>query len=101
MNSSDPPRDWIYVDRINTKSSSLYISKRLSRGMQFYVQAQNIFNNKRLRSTSGTYRDSLHMWFEDGDQKGDDKIGEYDKEAKPHIYLETFDWRVFLPEKRM
>lgn len=97
MNSGDPPKDWIYVDYTNIKMYDLYITKRVARGIQFYCQAKNVFNIKRLRQTGGSYRDSLHLWFETGDQNGNDKIGDYKKD---YIYTYYAKWRTFYPENR-
>jgi len=103
-NSSDPPRDWMYVDYANVKMWDLYVSKRIARGAQLYCQVLNVFNVKRLapEKTMGTfegnsYEGSLHLWFEQGDEKGDDKIGDY---KNSYIYIPPFRWRNFLPDKR-
>jgi hypothetical protein len=99
-NSNVAPREYIYVDRVNRKISDLYLSKRLTRGLQFYGQVKNLFNNKRLRTNDSSYRDSLHLWFEKGtgpDQKGNDKIGDYKQD---YIFISPFSWIQFVPERR-
>jgi hypothetical protein len=97
-NSSDPPKDWFYVDYRNIQMYELYITKRIARGVQFYCQVQNIFNIKRLLQSGGSaYRDTLHLWFESGEQKGNDKIGDY---KQNYLYLPYAKWRNFWPEKR-
>jgi hypothetical protein len=99
-NSNVAPREYIYVDRVNRKTSDLYLSKRLTRGLQFYGQVKNLFNNKRLRTNDSSYRDSLHLWFEKGtgpDQKGNDKIGDYKQD---YIFISPFSWIQFVPERR-
>ncbi len=96
-NESDPPKDWFYVNYKNIKMYDLYITKRVARGIQFYCQVKNVFNIKRLRQTGGSYRDSLHLWFETGDQNGNDKIGDYKKD---YIYTYYGKWRTFYPENR-
>ncbi len=97
MNASSPPVDWYYVNYTNINMWDLYVTKRLARGAQFYVQIQNVFNIKRLSYLGPDYESSLHMWYEDGEQKGEDKIGDYKGD---YTYLPYADWRVFMPDKR-
>jgi len=98
-NSSDPPRDWRYIDRVDVQMMNLYITKRLARGASFYINATNLFNWKRYRgSTSGDYKESLHLWYETEEQKGNDKIGEWDK---PYIYTDYWTNYIFYPNNRM
>ncbi len=94
-NSSDPPKDWRYVESTAHNMIDLYINKRLARGAQFYINIQNIFNFKKLRLESGS-RDSLHFWYETGEQHGNDKIGD----TPDYAYLGQPLWRQFYPEAR-
>jgi len=96
-NSSAPPKEWFYVDYRNIQMWNMYVTKKITRGMQFYMQVQNVFNIKRLRDTGSSYRDSLHLWFEDGDQQGDDTLGDYKAD---YIYTGYGRWTTFLPDKR-
>ncbi len=83
-NSGAAPKDWYYVDYRDTFMLDFYLTKRVARGASLYMQVKNLFNIKTVRSMGGSYRNSLHLWFEEGDQKGNDKIGDYKGE---HIYL--------------
>ena len=70
------PRDWQYVQRINSHMWNFYMTKRIARGASIYLNIQNLFNIKYLRTT-GEYSNSLrYPWT---DPKGNDKYGEYDK----------------------
>ena len=99
-NGSQAPKEWFYVDYKNRMMSSLYVSKRLARGIQFYCQISNLFNNVRLYRQDSRYRDTLHLWFETGegyDAKGNDKLGDYkDNDA----ILPSQGWGNFYPERR-
>ncbi len=96
MNEDDPPKDWRYINRTPTQMVNIYITKRIARGAQFYVNIQNIFDIKRLENESGNYRDSLHFWYETGEQAGNDKIGE----RPGYAYLNHPKWMQFYPQKR-
>lgn len=99
-NASQAPKEWFYVDYKNQMMSSLYISKRLARGLQFYAQITNLFNNVRLKRQDNRYRDTLNLWFETGsgyDQKGNDKLGDYKMD---YVVLPSQGWGNFWPERR-
>ncbi len=93
MNSGDAPKNWRYVDYTPIQTAQLYVTKRLARGAQFYINVQNIFNIKRLRSED---RDSLHFWYETGDQHGNDRIGE----IRDYQYKGHPKWRWYYPDHR-
>jgi hypothetical protein len=95
-NSSSAPKDWIYVERIPVQMINFYLTKRLAKGAQFYLNVQNIFNIRRLFSEGGSYRDSLHLWYETGDQHGNDRIGD----RPGYAYLGTPKWRWYYPTAR-
>jgi len=96
-NSNEPPKDWRYVERTGINMIDTYLTKRLMRGAQFYLNIKNIFNIQRFKNDgSGSYRDSLHLWFESGDQKGNDKVGE----TPDYAYKGHPEWGWYLPQRR-
>jgi hypothetical protein len=68
------------------------------------VTISNLFNQKRLNiggmsSTQyNSYKTSLRFPFEEGEQNGDDKWGEWDKD---HIELGWFETPIFLNPRRI
>jgi hypothetical protein len=71
--------------------------------MEAVVTVQNLLNQKRLSygnmSTAqfDRYKNSLHLPFESGDQHGNDKLGEWDKD---HIDIGWFTAPLFLNPRR-
>lgn len=72
--------------------------------MEIVLTVSNVFNEKRLylggMSTAQyqKYKDSLHFPFEEGDQKGDDRWGDWDKE---HIEVGWFNAPLFLNPRQV
>jgi len=93
-------RHWIKgVDYSNT---DLRIEKSISIGAvngKVFMDVYNLFNQKFLYTGGWTtpeyraYRESLHLPWEEDEQKGNDKWGDWDKE---HIDIGWHDWMQFL-----
>ena len=72
--------------------------------IEFVITVTNLLNQKKLftdgMSTAqyNYYKESLHFPFEEGDQKGNDKWGEWDKE---HIDIGWFQAPLFLNPRRV
>lgn len=89
-------RRWIeYVDWSNT---DLMIEKSFRMDKTNYVlyaQVTNLLNQKRLSNIQSyvAYLSSLHLDWESGEQKGNDKYGEYDEDYHD---LGWYTWTQFL-----
>jgi len=72
--------------------------------IELVITVTNLLNQKRLYTQGmsnaqyNTYKESLHFSFEEGDQKGNDKWGEWDKE---HIDVGWFLAPLFLNPRRV
>lgn len=76
INQSAAPIDWLWVHRIDRKMVDLYVSKRIAKGANLYVNVQNLFNIKYYRA-DGDYENSLRFpWT---NPSGCDKYGVYDR----------------------
>lgn len=93
---SIPTTEWNYIQRVNYKMIDIYLTKRIARGANFYIQVKNVFDFKTLRSIDPYYRSSMrYPW---SPKPGNDKYGEYDKYYLPtHI---EFPWMLFSANKR-
>ncbi len=84
-------KDWYNVD---LRISKLFHINRI--GVQLYVDIINLFNFKHMdyagfssqRDDYWPYLESLNMTWESGDEKGDDKIGDYRPWDVPYDPLE-------------
>jgi len=87
-----------YADVIDYWNTDLLLEKRIHIGLTrvgFFMQVKNLFNFKGFPNPLywNKYIDSLHFPWETGDQKGNDKIGEWNK---PYIYLGWNTWAQFV-----
>ncbi len=91
------------IKETNHANTNLRLIKRVDIGWAkpyFYLEIRNLFNRKELNtdhfynsSEYFAYLTSLKMDWEEGDKKGDDKWGDYDKD---YIELGWMDYRRFL-----
>jgi hypothetical protein len=87
---------------LDLRASKLFDLKGV--GVEIVLTVTNVLNQKRLyisgMSTAqyNRYKDSLHFPFEEGDEHGNDKWGEWDKE---HIDLGWFKTPLFLNPRRI
>ena len=107
INPTEPEANWKKVEIVDYSNFDLRASKMVQVvGVHFEVvlTVQNLLNQKRLSfgnmSTAQfkTYQESLHLSFETGDQHGNDKLGEWDKE---HINIGWYTAPLFLNPRRI
>jgi len=87
-----------YAKEIDWWNTDLLIEKRIHVGLTrlgFFMQVKNLFNFKGFPNPLywNKYIDSLHLPWETGDQKGNDKIGDWDKD---YIDLGWNTWAHFV-----
>ena len=89
-----------YVDVVDFHVFNGTLEKTLRVGSidaTFYLEVRNIFNTKHLNlagmENKEEYQRSLHLPFEEGEQKGNDKIGDYEQD---YTSLDPFWWSHFL-----
>ena len=87
-----------YAKEIDWWNTDLLIEKRIQVGLTrfaFFMQVKNLFNFRGFPSPLywNKYIDSLHLPWEAGDQKGNDKIGEWNKD---YIDLGWNTWAHFI-----
>ncbi|MCI0513055.1 TonB-dependent receptor, partial [candidate division KSB1 bacterium] len=89
INPLEPEELQKRIEVIDYYNFDLRASKMLRYGgmnMELVVTVQNLLNQKRLTYSNMStaqfdrYKDSLHFPFESGEQHGNDKLGEWDKE---------------------
>jgi len=85
LNPGAPLREQIYVDVINTHNTDLLLEKRFtftSTRFSVYMQIKNVFNFKGWPNPRdwNKYVSSLKFPHEQGDAKGNDKLGDWDKD---------------------
>jgi len=101
VNPDVPPDKRTYINIVDRRMLNFYIRKRFTKKITFYLQIINPLNWKQLNpngiSNFEYYFYSLHLPWEEGSQKGNDKIGSWDKE---YIYTGFYDWVKFYPDKR-
>jgi hypothetical protein len=78
-------RDQHYVDVIDDWNTDLKFEKQLRMAnskVAVYAQVRNLFNFKGFPNPRiwNQYVDSLHFPWETGDQKGNDKLGDYEQD---------------------
>ncbi|HEY9166547.1 MAG TPA: TonB-dependent receptor [Candidatus Kryptonia bacterium] len=87
-NGSAPVKDWEWIDVVDYSNVDLRLTKTISfsnLNMQLILTVQNVLDEKRLDVDNMTldqlnnYKNSLHLPFNSGSMKGNDKWGEYDK----------------------
>ncbi|UCH09299.1 MAG: TonB-dependent receptor [Fidelibacterota bacterium] len=83
-----------YVDVIDDMNTDLVLEKRFQRGrasVSAFVQVKNVFNYRGYVNPQywTRYVSSLHFPHETGDQHGNDKLGEWDKD---YIDLGWYNW---------
>ncbi|MBN1540922.1 TonB-dependent receptor [candidate division KSB1 bacterium] len=107
INPFAPENQQKKIQVVDYSNLDLRVSKMFHlAGMQLELigTVQNLLDQKRLsfRNMSTAqydrYIDSLHFPFESGDEKGDDKLGEWDKE---HINVGWFTAPLFLNPQRI
>jgi len=87
-----------YAEEIDWWNTDMLLEKRVQIGptrLGFFMQVKNLFNFKGFPNPRywNNYIDSLHFPWETGDQKGNDKIGEWDKD---YIDLGWNTWSHFV-----
>ncbi len=107
INPSEPEENWKKIEVVDYSNMDLRASKTFDiagANLEFVVTVQNLLNQKRLSyynmSTAqfDRYKDSLHLSYEGGDQKGNDKLGEWDKD---HIDIGWYTAPLFLNPRRV
>ncbi len=98
LNPDAPLKEQIYVDEIDYANTDLRLEKRLQFSATragLYLQVNNLFNYRGIPNALNynKYVDSLHLPHESGTQKGNDKLGDYDK---PYIDLGWNTWSHFV-----
>jgi hypothetical protein len=102
LNSDAPLKQQIWVDVINSHNTDILLEKVLDfPGVRFsvYMQVRNLFDWKGFPNPMNynQYRESLKFPHELGDEKGNDKIGEWDKD---YIELGWNDFSQFINPRR-
>lgn len=87
-----------YIEVIDWWNTDLMLEKQLKMAnsrFSVYMQVKNLFNYKGFPSPLhwNKYVDSLHLPWETGDQKGNDKLGDHEQE---YIELGWNDWAHFV-----
>ena len=98
LNESAPLTQQIWVDVIDSKNTDILLEKRFSLQsgwVSIYMQVKNLFSDKGFPNPRNwnKYVSSLKFPHEQGTQKGDDKLGDYDKD---YIDLGWNDWAQFV-----
>jgi len=88
----------IWVDNINFWNTDILLEKRIQLSnmrLGFFMQVKNLFDFKGYPNPLywNRYVDSLHFPHETGAQKGNDKLGEHDKD---YIDLGWNTWAHFV-----
>ncbi|MDZ7821622.1 MAG: hypothetical protein U5N26_07295 [Candidatus Marinimicrobia bacterium] len=95
------------ADIVDYTSTDMKAGKRIQAGnhyLELSVRITNLFNQKRLyiggmsNTQYNNYVESLKLPFEEGEEHGDDKWGEWDKE---HIDTGWFEAPIFLNPRRI
>ncbi|MBL1212059.1 MAG: TonB-dependent receptor [Ignavibacteriae bacterium] len=101
------PKDYIYVDRVNYWNVDFRGSKAFTTSLgslEFILTISNLFDNKFLtvgnmsQDQYKDYKESLKLPHEEGENKGSDKWGEYDKE---HIDVGWWKFPLFLNTRKV
>lgn len=96
-----------WIEGVDFSNTDLKLEKRISFGSinaTFFLDIQNLWNQKILYTGHFTqeealrYREALHLPWEEGEQKGDDKWGEWDKD---YIQLGWKNWMQFLNPRQI
>jgi len=98
LNSDAPLNEQIYVETIDWWNTDVLLEKRFYIGivrLGVFVQVKNLFNYKGWPAPLNwnKYVDSLHFPHETGNQKGNDKLGDWDKD---YIELGWNTWSHFI-----
>lgn len=98
LNSDAPIDQQIYVEVIDYINTDILLEKRVDIDkvrMSFYMQVKNLFDNKGFPHPNNwnQYVNSLRFPHENGELKGNDKLGEWDKD---HIELGWNTWSQFV-----
>ena len=107
INPQEPEEQQKKIEIVDYSNVDLRASKAFQfagTNIEFVVTVQNLFNQKRLSfhnmSTAqfDRYKNSLHLPFESGDQHGNDKLGDWNKD---HIDIGWFTAPLFLNPRRV
>jgi len=98
LNEGAPLSEQIWVDNINFWNTDILLEKRIQLSnmrLGFFMQVKNLFDFKGYPNPLywNRYVDSLHFPHETGAQKGNDKLGEHDKD---YIDLGWNTWAHFV-----
>ncbi|HOY43696.1 MAG TPA: TonB-dependent receptor [bacterium] len=90
-----------WVESIDWWNTDLLLEKRFDfnrKRVGFFMQVRNLFDYKGFVSPFywNKYVDSLHLPWEKGDQKGNDKLGEGPSSDKPYIDVGWNDWSHYI-----
>jgi len=94
--------DVVDYSNVDLRASKLFRLKNVK--VELVLTVVNLFNQKRLfiggmsSAQYDRYRESLHFPFEEGEQKGNDKWGEWNKE---HIDVGWFTTPIFINPRRI
>jgi len=94
--------DVVDYSNVDLRASKLFRLKNVK--VKLVLTVVNLFNQKRLfiggmsSAQYDRYRESLHFPFEEGEQKGNDKWGEWNKE---HIDVGWFTTPIFINPRRI
>ena len=92
------------VDYSNVDLRVSWMVPIMGLNMEFVITVQNLLDQKRLfyqnmnTAQFDRYKESLHLPFESGEQHGNDKLGEWDKD---HIDIGWFTAPLFLNPRRV
>ncbi len=107
INPQEPEEQQKKIEIVDYSNVDMRASKLIrfaNINMEFVVTVQNLFNQKRLSfgnmssAQFDRYKNSLHLPFESGDQHGNDKLGEWNKD---HIDIGWFTAPLFLNPRRV
>ncbi|MDZ7386379.1 MAG: TonB-dependent receptor [candidate division KSB1 bacterium] len=107
INPQEPEEKQHRIEVVDYSNAALRAAKMIRLGgvsIELVATVQNLFNQKRLSfqnmSTAqfDRYKNSLHLPFESGDQHGNDKLGEWNKD---YIDIGWFTAPLFLNPRRV
>ena len=111
INPEAPTDKQHYLDIVDYSNLDLKIEKGIQFAgvsMMVYLDVSNLLNQKFLFTGGFTfqelnnYKQSLHLPWNEGDKKGDDKWGDFpDDGSKDHINIGFRNWSQFLNPRRI
>lgn len=98
-----------WVDVVDYTNLDMRLSKTINIGnasVELILTVQNVLNEKRLQTSNmlldqlDAYKNSLHLPFNSGDMKGNDKWGDIPSSKKPYINIGWWQAPLFLNPRR-